>query len=135
MTTPEASVRKPEFTEGRMVRLADGQEWTFPAPVLALAPYRKEDGSLGLRRSPPFGPDFQAGLDRYIDRISDESDDDVLETLTMRLTLAVDLLSRNYNLTDGLVETLFSLDLASDESLKMWDEIDSAIIGRSPKKA
>ena len=40
----EKSRRKPGFTPGAAVVLADGQEWTFALPRLRLTPRRSGDG-------------------------------------------------------------------------------------------
>lgn len=132
---PEPECRRPEFSEGCKVKLADGQEWTFPKPILSLAPYRKEDGSLGLQRRAPFGAEFAAMFDRYIDKMAGETEDDLLAFLTLRVVLAVELLSRNYDLTDDEIQELFILDLDSPESTAMCHAIDEVLQGRNPKKA
>lgn len=133
---PEFECRKPGFTEGCKVRMADGQEWTFPKPYLALVPHRTAEGVLALRASPPFGSEFQDGLQRYIDlQTSESSEDDILQRLTLRLVLAVELLQRNYDLTDEQVQELFVIEMNSDAATEMWSDINAVILGRNPKKA
>jgi hypothetical protein len=72
----EQSVRRPGFVEGTRIRLANGQEWTFPDH-----PPSKED------------VEHQAVL-REIGEAEDAAD-----LLRAELALAIHLLSRNYDLT------------------------------------
>ena len=37
------SLKRPDFTPGREITLADGQKWTFPLPVIELVPDDKDD--------------------------------------------------------------------------------------------
>lgn len=129
----ESECRRPEFTEGCKVKLGDGQEWTFPKPVLRLVPVRREAGGFEMRGTPPFGPDYQAKLDRYVDSDAD-TEDAAVESFCLRVELAVDLLSRNYVLTDEDVQDLFYIASGgTEETTEMWKEIENAVLGRAPK--
>ena len=80
----------------------------------------------------PFGGDYQADLERYIDH--DHSDDAAFfEGLALRITLAIRLLRRNYDLTDQDVQELLYLDSSSADAAEMWSALDDAVMGRHPK--
>lgn len=130
---PETECRREEFSEGCKVRLGDGQEWTFPKPVLRLLPVRKEDGGFGLRPAPPFGPDYQKDLLKYLDAARDD-DASFLDFLCLRVTLAATLLARNYDLSDEEIQgLLYIVNEESEESVAMWTEIDGVLLGNAPK--
>lgn len=130
---PESECRKPEFSEGHGVTLGDGQEWTFPKPMFALLPFRKADGSIVLQRS-AFGAAYNAMYDRYIDAMAGESEDELLAFITLRVVLAIELLSRNYALTDEDLQELFIMNLDSPECTTMCHAIDDVLQGKNPKK-
>jgi hypothetical protein len=78
----EVSRRRPDFRPGPSIRLADGWDWTIPAPPRVTAP--EAEG---------FGPDYAATVAAL------ESAEDRTERLRAELALAIYLLSRNYDLT------------------------------------
>lgn len=130
---PESECRRPEFTEGYKVTLGDGQEWTFPKPVLRLLPVRKEAGGFGLETAPPFGPDYQAELTRYVD-LAVEDEDSAFESMCLRVSLAATLLTRNYDLSDEEIQGLLYVEGgASEAAREMWSEVDAVVMGRAPK--
>lgn len=130
---PEPECRRPEFTEGCKVKLGDGQEWTFPRPILRVVPTRDESGGFSLRQAPPFGPEYQADLERYLNH--DHADDgSFYEGLEIRAGLAVKLLLRNYDLSDAEIQELIYLEPnPSPECIEMWSGIEGAVVGRAPK--
>jgi hypothetical protein len=91
----EKSRRKPGFSAGVAVMLADGQEWTFPPPRLRLSPVRSGDGftvtvnRVGL-------PDYP----RWEAVLCNEAQVPATEYWTVRMTAAATLLLANYELTD-----------------------------------
>lgn len=125
----EAALRRPEFVEGEPIVLADGQEWTFPKPVLELYPIPGPDGRLrfeGLRRS--FGEDY----DRKIDAFADSPP---AESLNALLDLAVDLLDRNYTLQPADYGVLLCWRPGDEDNEAMWHAITEVAMGRDAPKA
>lgn len=120
----EAALRRPEWTEGTKVRLCDGQEWTFPRPVIGFTPVRK-DGVWTAEQRPPYGDEFQAEKTAYLAMPRDTMDQYVA-WVGKRINLAAELLYRNYDLTDDqLVELLDMSD--DDQCIDMWNQIERLI--------
>jgi hypothetical protein len=62
MSLDERSLRKPGFSEGSKVTLADGQEWVLPKPRIRFKP-RIVDGKVEIGGGSSFGPEFDDKLD------------------------------------------------------------------------
>ena len=108
----EIALRKPGFSEGRKVVLADGQAWTFPRPKIRLKP-RIVDGKVEIGGGPSFGPEY----DEQLDVLFGVTDVDPAERLRVKFEVAVRLLAANYNLRPDELAELIVLepgDPASD---------------------
>lgn len=128
----ELSLRKPEFTQGCQVVLGDGQTWTFPRAVLRWYPAISPKGSVEVKRSPPFGPEFQAKVDRLVELING-GDEVANERETQLIVLAGELLLRNYDLDEAAMERL--LPYCNDEAVvAMWGQLYDVILGRAAPK-
>ena len=62
MALDEKALRKPSFSAGYKVALADGQEWTLPRPRIRFKPIIV-DGKVEVTGAPSFGPEFDEALD------------------------------------------------------------------------
>lgn len=89
MTTEEL-LRRPDYRRGVMIRLADGQLWSFPTPMpkMMAAP----DGHLEHEKSNPVESDL---LDLLL---AIREAEDRAEALRAELALAIHLLQCNYDL-------------------------------------
>jgi hypothetical protein len=99
----EQGKRRPECDEANSVavRLADGQEWLFPRPMLELrAAFR--DGK-AVSAYPVRAYDRE--LEELVEALGQCTDDTAL--LCGAATLGAWLLARNYELTDDELNTLF----------------------------
>lgn len=81
----ESALRRATFREGNWVRMADGQEWSFPYPP-----------------SPGVDPEYDA-----IARALHESEDKD-EALRIELALAILLVSQNYVLSETEYNEIFN---------------------------
>ena len=93
MLLDEKSLRKPGFSEGLKVILADGQEWTLPKPRIRFKP-RIVDGKVEIGGGPSFGPEF----DDKLDILFGVAEADPAERLRVKFEVAVRLLAANYDL-------------------------------------
>jgi len=126
----EAALRRPGFSPGHAVRLADGQEWTFPKPTLVLTPARRPDGTFGVRSSDPFGPEHQ----RHLEAVMEGGEGmPWAEYQALRIGLAASLLCRNYDLDDEALADLLPYDLAGDSTAEMWRRLDRVAMGFPPE--
>jgi hypothetical protein len=126
----EADVRRAEFSEGRKIRLADGQEWTVPKPWLRFYAKRGNDGKIGLGGGMTWGSDYNVLLDEY----AESGDDDFYERLTVQFRMASLLLLQNYDLTDKQLESLLVLEPDNEDNRAMWqDDILPLVLGIAPK--
>jgi hypothetical protein len=91
--------RRSVFRHGRKIRLADGQAWTFPAPITELE-----------WNAAPFGAEY-TGLIRAIIEAENASDQHVAE-----LAFAIFLLGHNYCLSSTDYGRLLDFDSASRDS-------------------
>ena len=126
----EKSRRKPGFTPGVAVVLADGQEWKFPPPRLRLSPVRAGDGfAVAVNRAGlPDYPRWEAVL-------YSEAQVPAEEYWTVRMTAAATLLLANYELTDQELDSLLVWETGDPAADERWDRIDEAILGVVPKPA
>lgn len=131
----EKALRRPEFTEGWDIYLGDGQKWTFPFPDRTYYPEIAPDGGFRVTRAAPYGDEFQAKLARMVGS-EDETPEANAERFDLQLTLAAELLSRNYALDSPSLARLlpFRLDLEGSLANKgMWDEVAFVLGGNRPK--
>ena len=109
--------RRPDFQGGRPVRLADGQFWYFPLPVMHLAPVRLPSGQLGAEAATQFGPDF----DRLLDELA--AAETAVQEAPALFGVAADLLGRNYDLTGDQLRSLVQYRLHPDGPGPAMEEI------------
>src|SRR4051812_12212403 len=99
----ERALRRPNYVEGKGIRLANGQVWSFP-------------------ERPPLQDDHELiAVLREIGESEDEPDQ-----LRAELTLAILLLSRNYDLTPADYQAILGFDPgdpALEEMQRGVDEI------------
>lgn len=127
----EAALRRPEFTEGEPIVLGDGQEWSFPRPILEVYPTPGDDGVYrfeGVRRR-IFGPDFERKLEAFA-ATAGKSYRDQLGALVQ---VAVDLLGRNYDLKPEDYGVMLPWRPRDDANDAMWGSIAEVVGGFAPK--
>jgi hypothetical protein len=88
MSLDERSLRKPGFSEGSKVTLADGQEWVLPKPRIRFKP-RIVDGKVEIGGGSSFGPEF----DDKLDILLGVAEADPAERLRVKFEVAVRLLA------------------------------------------
>jgi hypothetical protein len=124
----ERSRRKPGFTPGVAVVLADGQEWTFPLPRLRVTPRRDGDryaarvGRVGL-------PDYEHWAEVLTGSVMLPPE----EEWAVRMGAAATMLEQNYELSEAELEELLVWEADDPESDARWDAIERAILGIRPK--
>jgi hypothetical protein len=124
----EKALRKPGFSEGHKVTLADGQEWTLPKPKICFRP-QIVDGKVEIGGGPSFGPEF----DRELDVLFGVVDTDPIERLRVKFEMAVRLLSANYDLKPENYSELIVLEPGNEASDLRWEQLTDAIMGIAPK--
>jgi hypothetical protein len=124
----EAALRKPGFSEGYKVILADSQEWTLPKPKIRFKP-KVVDGKVEVAGGPSFGPEFDAQLDILFGVVDVEP----IERLRVKFEMAVRLLSANYDLKPEDFGELIVLEPDDAASDKRWEQLTRAIMGIAPK--
>ena len=128
MALNEKALRKPSFSDGYKVTLADGQEWTLPKPRIRLKP-RIVEGKVEVTGSPTFGPEFDEALDvLYGVKVVEP-----IEHLRVKFEMAVQLLSANYNLANEDLFDLIVFEPGNETSDKRWEQLSRAIMGIVPK--
>jgi hypothetical protein len=126
----EESLRRAEFSEGTRIRLADGQEWTFPKPWIRLFPRRGQDGKIDVGGGLTFGSTFNELLDEYVEL----DEDKVIPKVGVQFRMACLLLVQNYDLSDKQLEQLLIFEPDNDDNLAMWrDELLPLLLGIAPK--
>lgn len=127
----EQALRRPGFTEGYKVALADGQEWTFPKARVVIAPRIAPDGSISVGGVHPYGDDYQRELETLLAGPTGSPEDGYLLT-EAAIRMAAKLLLRNYALTSDQLAAVLHYDVEGSTAA-MWEEIDRVIVGRAPK--
>ena len=129
MALDETALRKPGFAEGYKVRLADGQEWTFPKPRFRFRPKIGPDGRVEVGGGPSFGPEY----DQQFEVLFGVVESDGFEQLRVKLEMAVRLLQSNYELTANDLAELLVLEPGDQASEDRWDELVRVLMGLGPK--
>jgi hypothetical protein len=124
----EKALRRPGFTEGHKITLADGQEWTFPKPRIRLKP-KIVDGRVEIGGGPSFGPEY----DEEFDTLFGAADVDPIERLRVKFAMAVRLLSANYGLKPEDYAELIVLEPGEPTSDKRWEQLSNVLLGIAPK--
>lgn len=120
----EQEFRLGMFEDGTPVRLADGQEWQFPRPIVRLAPANNDQGwKTVLVRSD--GGVFAELMAKY-EAIGDDAT--IASLASVELAIAKHLLTSNYGLSDEQVGSLlqFGYDEKTDPE---GSEIRRAVMG------
>jgi hypothetical protein len=128
MSLDERSLRKPGFSEGFTVTLADGQEWVLPKPRIRFKP-RIVDGKVEIGGGSSFGPEFDDKLDILFGVVLA----DPAERLRVKFEVAVRLLATNYRLEPDNFAELIVLEPGDPVSDDRWDQLCDAIMGIAPK--
>ncbi|WP_422932036.1 hypothetical protein [Singulisphaera sp. PoT] len=128
MTLDEKALRKPGFTEGPRVKLGDGQEWTFPRPMLRLYPQRGEDGKVVLGGGHSYGVEHEDTLELLI------STDNTMERITAQHELAGNLLLRNYDLDNKALRRVLPLEFSEEADNDFWVEVNNVLMGTTGPK-
>jgi hypothetical protein len=124
----EKELRKPTFSEGHTVTLADGQKWTFPKPRIRLVP-KIVDGKVEIGGGATFGPEY----DDRLDALFGTREVDPTERLRLQFEVAVRLLQSNYDLRDEDVSQLIVLELGDQASDERWEQLTDVLLGNAPK--
>jgi len=124
----ERALRKPGFSEGYPVRLADGQDWVFPKPRIRFRPKIGPDGRVEVGRT-AFGPEFDASFDVLFGVTEAEPG----EQMRVQFEMAVRLLSANYELTAEQLADLIVFEPGDEASDERWGQLSRALMGIAPK--
>jgi hypothetical protein len=124
----ERALRRPTFSEGRRVVLADGQEWVLPKPRIRFTP-RIIDGHVEIGGGPSFGPEYDDKLDILFGVVDAEP----AERLRVKFEIAVRLLAANYDLNPDQFAELIVLEPGDPASDERWEQLCGAIMGIAPK--
>lgn len=125
----EKALRREGFRDGPRIKLADGQEWTFPAPRFRVTPVEAPDGTIATRWGATHGADF----DRTLEIFWGCADHTLGELFTLRFRLAAELLRRNYTLTGEDLAALLAFVEEDPASDAMWADIDAVLAGATPE--
>ena len=125
----EVALRKPGFREGYRVKLGDGQEWSFPRPLLHFFPAITDDGDVVLAAQHTHDRRYRELRDELV-----ETDgEDRYNQMRIQVCIAAHLLLANYDLDSRTLRELLPVvedDAANDE---MWGGLIEVILARPPK--
>ena len=122
----ERARRKCDFdAEGcTPIRLADGQEWYFPRPWLAIVPIVRDKEAVAEARHVSFGED----LDVLLEAIAAE--EDAIAQIRHVVTLAIFLLGRGYDIASDEYPRLLTYYVGNPASDSMIEAIIDVALGR-----
>ena len=122
----EPSKRWAAFTPGLAVKLADGQAWTLPRPVVIFRPAENE---AGFETRAKIGDDgkFTKAFDAY------DKAESGAETIKAELAMASALLLSNYDLTPSEVADLLEFSYTphdTSDAARIRKEVMDVALGR-----
>ena len=124
----EKALRRPGFTEGHRVMLADGQEWTFPRPMVRFFPAKAaEKVVMGAE----YGHD--AEYETLRDELIEVDATDVYNATRLQVQIAGLLLLANYDLDNKQLRALLPLIPDDDANDAMWGDLIPVIMANPPK--
>jgi hypothetical protein len=124
----EKALRRPGFSEGTPVTMADGQVWTLPKPRFRFKP-KIVDGRVEIGGGATFGPESDGDLEILYGVVDVGAE----EFLRVKMAMAVRLLRANYELTDDDLGDLLVLEPGDAASDDRWTAISDAVAGIAPK--
>jgi hypothetical protein len=124
----EKALRKPGFSEGYPVTMADGQAWVMPKPRIRFKP-RVVDGRVEIGGGATFGPESDGDMEILFGA----ADVEPAERLRVKFAMAVRLLASNYDLKPDDFAELIVLEPGDEASDERWDQLNQAIMGIAPK--
>jgi hypothetical protein len=125
----EKDRRRPTFTQGSAVQLADGQSWTFPKARIQFRP-RILDGHAEVMGGSRFGPEFDGDMDILFGVVEAEP----VDRLRAKFQMAVRLLLANYDLSDDEISNLIVWEPEDPISAKNWADLTTVLSGGTPPK-
>ena len=128
---PEPQFRRPNFdSDGPRVRLADGQEWTFPRVKLSHRLDAARGGLARTARVEGYLPESRAYTDALQDWLAGGGD-----FYAKTLALAWQLLGLNYDLPGDAAGELFAFDEpeSAEEAPPLVLALMPVLQGRRPK--
>jgi hypothetical protein len=125
----EKDRRRPTFSDGSAVQLADGQLWTFPRPKVQFRP-RIVDGHAEVMGGSRFGAEFDSDLDILLGVVDAEP----VDRLRAKFQMAVRLLLSNYALSDEEISNLIVWEPECPVSAKNWTDLTTVLAGGAPPK-
>jgi hypothetical protein len=126
----EKSRRKPNFDERNAapVVFADGQTWYLPKPWLEIRPVFRDGRAAAAYPVPTCGTE----LDALIEAVAGA--DDRLAQVAAVATLAAELMSWHYDLSDADLDQLLAFRLANEASMNWIREVFAIATGQSGPK-
>jgi hypothetical protein len=125
----EVELRTPEFTEGCRIKLADGQEWSFPRPHFRFWPSRDASGKIVVSARNTFDDEYRQLFMDYMNA----DRDDAYAMWTLKLQIACHLLLCNYAIPDDALGELLPVDFENETNQEMWMELGPILMGQLPK--
>lgn len=124
----EQALRRPTFSEGSKIKLADSQDWTFPPSRVRFRP-RLVGDKIEVGGGASFGPEFDDRLDVLFGVVDAEP----TERLRVEFEVVVRLLQANYDLTVPQIADLIEMEPGNPASDDRWDQIRNVVRGLPPK--
>jgi hypothetical protein len=125
----EIELRTPDFTEGRRVKLADSQEWTFPKPKSRFFPARDASGKIGLGGGTTYDSEYRESMAVY----SGTPESDVFARWSLKVQIVCHLLLLNYSLPDEAIAALLPVDFDDDANMEMWQALTPVLFAWPPE--
>jgi hypothetical protein len=131
----ESAHRRADFTTGRAVTLADGQEWQLRKPIVRFAPDDAAECGFQVRLSLPGDRTFADLSRRRESLFGPDGRATIGELAAAELAMGRLLLLANYDLTPDEVASLlqFSYDDDDPDGVELREAVMRVAEGRGPK--
>ena len=139
----EKALRRPTFKEGWRVKLADGQEWSLPRPVIRWKPVAGINGQLvdSMVTFRLDGSNRFSSLVHEYEELADRADSTNVDYVNWEIRMATELLLANYDLTIDQIGELIQFAYGDDaeesdpEGARMRRECMMVARGIGPKSS
>ncbi len=131
--------RRDDWIKGRYVRLEDGTEWSIPLPRIEYRLSLSDRDSLTpveqtTESNRKFGDRFFKLQGKFIEFVNSGDRHTTFDMAHAILPIAIDLIQRNYKVTEDEILSLLTFTPGDDNNEEMFVTLANIALGVGPKQ-